>query len=119
MRNSEKRLLVIVLLLACIVPFVWSNSQLFHVWRVQKHIQRIGPAWEAFQRTNSGFEGVQFFAYTGGNGMLGAYGAIGTEEQVQRLRRFIDVTSPPRPVYLGALRVVGDDAPDTNKLSKP
>ena len=52
---------------------------------------------------------VQLFAYTGGDGMFGASGEIASEEDLSKLRKFMESTSPPRPIYLNFVQVLGPE----------
>ena len=74
--------------------------------RIQSHISKIQPEWQEFQRENSGFEGVRFYSFTGGNGMFSAIGEVKTEADLAKLKRFMESTDPPRPVFLYGLRVL-------------
>ena len=71
------------------------------------HIARIKPLWESFRTSHLGFEDVRLFAYTDGDGMLGVSGFVPFDEDVVRLREFLEGTVPPRPVYLKGVRVAG------------
>jgi hypothetical protein len=105
-----KRLLLLALLLACIVPFApLANPQLRHLRQVRSHIARIRPEWERFRAEHPGFDRVELFAYTDGDGMFGANGYVALDEQVPQLQKFMESTAPPRPVYVGAVRVVGPE----------
>jgi hypothetical protein len=77
-----------------------------NVYRVQKHISRVMPLWQEFQRKNRGFEQVRFYSYTDGGGMFSAIGEVATDADRAKLRAFMESTNPPRPVYLGGLRVL-------------
>ena len=107
----EKRLLLLAAILVCIVPFApMLNSQLRHLRQVRAHIGAVAPQWEAFQRQNPGFESVQLFAYTGGDGMFGAAGHVPTHGHVQMLKAFMERSSPPRPIFVGAVQIVDQEA---------
>src|SRR3974377_1870503 len=73
------------------------NSQWKRLQEVDDHIALIQPQWIAFTNKNSGFQGVQLFAFTGGDGMLGAVGSVPSEEHLARLKTFLEKTRPPRP----------------------
>ncbi len=107
------RLLLLMALLACIVPFApMLNSQSRHLGQVSAHIEAVAPQWEAFKRQNPSFESVRLFAYTGGDGMFGASGQVPTDEHMQKLRAFMEGTKPPRPVFVEAVQVVDQAAID-------
>jgi hypothetical protein len=102
-----KRLLLIALLLACVVPFApLANPQLRHLHQVRNHIARIDAEWETFKRENTNFEDVHLFAYTGGDGMFGANGYVRSDADLTKLRAFMEGTKPPRPVFLDSVRVL-------------
>jgi hypothetical protein len=104
-----KRLFIAMAAL-CVLVLMFSpflNSQTRHLWAIDGHIAKIDPLWRDFRATHSGFEGVELFGYTGGDGMFGAYGYIATDAQLEQLRKFMESTAPPRPVYLESVRVVG------------
>jgi hypothetical protein len=102
----SKRLLLLTLLLACVVPFApLGNSQSRHLRQVEKHIARIAQEWDAFRRANAGFEKIHLFAYTGGDGMFGAYGGVRSDSDRERLRGFMAATKPPRPVFVDSIEV--------------
>lgn len=109
-RARTIELLAIAGLVACVAFVRIWTSQLGHIYRVRRHIERITPAWLEFQHTNQGFEQVHLFAYTGGDGTFGAYGAIWSSSDLERLRAFMESTHPPRPVYVGAVRVFDTNA---------
>jgi hypothetical protein len=85
------------------------NSQTRHLRAVGAHIEKIAPQWEKFRTEHPGFDQVKLFAYTDGDGMFGANGDVATDEQVSQLRKFMEGTAPPRPVYVGAVHVVGPE----------
>lgn len=74
--------------------------------RIENHIRKIQPEWQAFQRENNGFEGVRFSVFTGGNGMFAAVGEVGTVTERAKLKEFMVSTDPPRPIFLRGLRVL-------------
>lgn len=101
-----KRLLVIMMVTPWLYLIVYYgapmlNSQRRHLIAVERHIEKIATDWNAFQRTNTGLEGVHLFAYTGGDGMFGIYGDIWTKADEAKLRAFMENTKPPRPIYFG------------------
>ena len=111
-RAQAKRLIVIGAVGICLafaiqygVPKL--NSQRRHLRAVEVHIVRIKPLWESFRTSHLEFEDVSLFAYTGGDGMLGVSGFVPFDEDVVRLREFLEGTVPPRPVYLKGVRVAG------------
>lgn len=110
LKHREVRLLAIAALLACIVPFAPRfNPQLRHLQQVERHITIIRPQWEDFKRQNAGFEFIQFFSYTGGDGLFGAYGYVPSEQHLASLKAFMESTNPPRPLYLKAVLVVAQE----------
>ena len=86
---------------------------------IDEHIQKIEAAWERFRVEHKGFEKVELFGYTDGDGMFGAHGTVASDEQVEQLRKFMESTFPPRPVYLESVQVAGEDFFDTNRVTKP
>lgn len=99
-----KRLLVIAMVTPWLYLIVYYgapmlNSQRRHLIAVERHIEKIAPDWIAFQRTNTGFERVHLFAYTGGDGKFGAYGDVWTTADKAKLRAFMEGTKPPRPIF--------------------
>jgi hypothetical protein len=80
---------------------------------------KIAPQWERFRAEHPGFQDVRLFPYTGGDGMFGANGEVSTEEQVAALRKFMEDTYPPRPVFLDSVRVVGPEFFEFQRKSKP
>jgi hypothetical protein len=100
-----KRLLVI----AIVTPWLFLivhygtpqlTSQGRHLRSVEMHIAKIAPQWDKFRAEHPGFQEVKFFAYTDGDGMFGGSGSVETEEQVSQLRKFMESSQPPRPIYL-------------------
>jgi hypothetical protein len=85
------------------------NSQMRHLRSVDEHLTKIAPLWENFRATHPGFEQVKLFAYTDGDGMFGACGFVASNEQLSELRRFMQSTAPPRPVYVGSVQVAGHE----------
>lgn len=113
--QREKILLLIALVLAALIPFrPFISSQLRHMRQVQSHIAQITPQWDTFRRQNSGFEMVTLGAWTGRDGLFGAFGMVPSEEHRQRLKAFMESTLPPRPVYL-TVQVVGQEVIDDLK----
>ena len=74
--------------------------------RIQKHITHIAPKWDEFQDQNNGFEDVRFIPFTGGGGMFSAYGKVATEEDLAKLKKFMESTNSPRPIDLRSIRVL-------------
>ena len=114
MTPRGKRLLII----AMVVPWLFLavyygapllNSQTRHMKAVDAHIEKITPQWKRFCAEHPGFDQVTLFAYTDGDGMFGAHGHVATDEQVVELRKFMESTTPPRPVYVGAVQVAGPE----------
>jgi hypothetical protein len=104
-----KRLLVIMvvtpfLFLAVFFGAPMLNPQMRNLAAVRRHIDKIDPHWLEF-KTNPDFEFVELFAWTGSNGLFGVYGELPTEESLHELKEFMQQTDPPRPIYLGAVRV--------------
>ena len=115
----EIRLLCISAGLACIVPFApLMNSQLRHLRQVRAHVSSIRSEWNAFKSQNDGFELVEFFDYTGGDGMFGAYGYVPTEQHMSKLEAFLQSTQPPRPLYLKNVGVLDPESFDELKKRK-
>ena len=104
-----KRLLLATPFLCIVVMIVapMLNSQRRHLIAVRDHIARIAPQWKDFRATHPGFQEVKLFDYTGGDGMFGANGFVPTDEELAQLRRFMESTMPPRPIYLDSVHVVG------------
>jgi hypothetical protein len=107
-----KRLLIIAMVAPWLFLAVYFgtpllNSQARHMREVDAHIAKITAQWYRFRAEHTGFNDVRLFVYTGGDGMFGAYGNVATDAQVLELRKFMESTAPPRPVYLGAVHVVG------------
>jgi hypothetical protein len=120
-----KRLLVMAMVIPwlCVIVMLVTpmlNSQTRHLRAAEKHIEKVTPQWENFRATHPGFEKVQLFAYTGGDGMFGASGEVASDEKLSELRKFMESTSPPRPVYIGAVLWPGWSGPadvsQTNNL---
>jgi hypothetical protein len=119
-----KRLLIILAVTPWLFLLVYYgspylNSQRRHLMAIDQHIQKIGPQWDRFRAEHKGFEKVELFGYTGGDGMFGAYGRVASDEQVEQLRKFMESTSPPRPIYVHSVDVVGEDLFETNRVTKP
>ena len=118
-----KRLLIILAVTPWLVLLVYFgtpylSSQHRHLKAINEHIQKIEPTWQRFRAEHKGFEQVELFSYTDGDGMFGASGRVASHEQVEQLRKFMESTSPPRPIYLGWVLV--DEVPSvTNKVTKP
>ena len=105
MKPSDRKLLIVLAFVLIATFFIIWNSQVMNLRRIQGHITKIQPEWQEFQRKNSGFEGVRFYTFTGGNGMFSAVGEVNTEEDLTKLKRFMESTDPPRPVFMRVLRV--------------
>ncbi len=79
---------------------------------IRRHIEAIQPQWEQFRSQNPGFEDVEFFAGTGGNGMFGASGHLPSQEHLQKLKRFMEDSNPPRAVNLRLIEVLDEESFD-------
>jgi len=117
-----KRLLVI----AAATPFVcllvlWAapkfNSQSRNLAAVRQHIESIQPQWDEFAKAD-GFQFVELYAYTGGSGMFAASGYVPSEDHLAKLKAFMESTSPPRPVDLGAVQVLEPEAFEVMRKAK-
>jgi hypothetical protein len=97
-------------------PFL--NTQTRHLRAVDAHIKKIAPQWERFRATHTGFDQVTFFAYTAGDGMFGASGHVATDEQLSELRKFMENTAPPRPVFLDSVQVAGPEFIEPQKAEQ-
>ena len=106
MKPSDRKLLIVLACVLIATFFIIWNSQIMNLRRIQSHISQIQPEWQEFQRKNSGFERVSFYSFTGGNGMFSAVGEVKLEEDLAKLRQFMESTDPPRPVFLRGLRVL-------------
>jgi hypothetical protein len=110
--SRGKRLLIIAMVTPWLFLVVYYgtpllNSQTRHLRAVRAHIEKISPDWDQFRAQHRGFDQVTLFAYTGGDGMFGAHGYVDTDQQLTELRRFMESTVPPRPVFLEFVRVFG------------
>ena len=83
------------------------NPQLRHLRQVNQHITLVRTKWEEYKRTHPELQAVQLFAYTGGDGMFGAYGYVDSEADLTELKTFMESTSPPRPIYVKSVHVLG------------
>jgi hypothetical protein len=45
------------------------------------------------------FKGIQVWAYTGLDGAVGVGGWVPSEESLAELKKMVESTAPPRPVY--------------------
>ncbi|MGZ4974759.1 MAG: hypothetical protein ACXWDN_18535 [Limisphaerales bacterium] len=119
-----KRLLVIAMVTPWLFLIVYYgapmlNSQRRNLMAVEDHIAKIAPQWERFRAGHPGFQDVKLFAYTDGDGMFGANGYVATDEQVSELRKFMESTGSPRPIYVGSVHVVGPEFVEFQKKSEP
>jgi hypothetical protein len=97
-----KRLLMLLVILACVIVFgPFMNSQFRHMRQVQQHIASIGPAWIEFRARNGGFQDIRLVPFTGGDGTFGVFGDVPTETHRDMLKSFLASTNPPRPIHLG------------------
>src|SRR5687767_1739038 len=96
----------ILLLIALIVGIVFSlrsflpwheNIQFTNLQKIEAHIKSIQPKWKEFKANNPGYEDVTLTAYTGGDGMFGAFGKVPTDAHAAKLKNFLVRTQPPRP----------------------
>lgn len=106
MKPNDRKLLIVLSCVLTLAFFTIWNSQIMNLQRVQRHISRVTPIWQDFQRKNSGFERVRFYSFTGGDGMFSAVGEVSTDADRAKLREFMESTDPPRPIHLGGLRVL-------------
>jgi hypothetical protein len=106
MKPSDRKLLIFLACVLIATFYIIWNSQVMNLPRIQRHISEIQPEWEDFQRNNNGFEDVRFYSFTGGNGMFSALGEVKTEADLAKLKRFMESTDPPRPIFLRSLRVL-------------
>jgi hypothetical protein len=106
MKPSDRKLLIFLACVLIATFYIIWNSQVMNLPRIEKHISKIQPEWQEFQRENSGFEDVRFYSFTGGNGMFSAVGEVKTEADLAKLQRFMESTDPPRPIHMGGLRVL-------------
>lgn len=118
-----KRLLIIAMVTPWLFLAVYFgapllSSQARHMRCVDEHIAKITPQWNRFRAEHPGFDDVKFFVYTGGDGMFGANGKVATEAQVLELRKFMENTAPPRPIYLDSIYVVGPEFFESQKTSQ-
>lgn len=91
------------------------NSQRRHLLAVERHIAAIAPQWNKFRMEHPGFENVQLFAYTGGDGMFGAHGSVPGEGHIIKLRQFMESARPPRPIFLEPIYLA---PPDINRVKR-
>ena len=108
-----KRLLVMLavtpwLFLIVFLGSPYLGSQRRHLMAVESHLDKIRPTWLVYQDEHREFEALRLFAYTGGDGMIGVQGYVASTQQLQHLRAFLEASNPPRPVFLGAVRVLGE-----------
>lgn len=106
MKRSDRKLLIVLAGVLVATFFFHWNSQPMNLSRIQKHISDIQPEWQEFQRKNSGYDGVRFYSFTGGNGMFSAIGEVKTQADLAKLRQFMESTDPPRPIFMRGLRVL-------------
>jgi hypothetical protein len=109
-----KRLLVIAMVTPWLFLIVYYgapmlNSQRRHLIEVEDHIAKIAPQWQRFRAEHPGFQDVKLFAYTDGDGMFGANGNVASDEQASELKKFMEGTSSPCPIYVGSVHVVGPE----------
>jgi hypothetical protein len=109
-----------MVLCACLVVYVLSpfwkphynalfNAQARNLLAVERHIKAIRPSWQKLKSTTRGFDCVHLFAYTGSNGVLGAYGVVPSSQHLARVRAFLESTKPPTGLYLAPVRVGDED----------
>ena len=91
------------------------NPQTRNLRAVEEHIEKIAPLWNQFRAQHPGFDQVTLFAYTGGDGLFGAYGNVATDDKIPELRKFMESTTPPRPVFLESVQVVGPEFSEPQK----
>lgn len=86
---------------------------------MEEHISKITPEWESFRVKHAGLQDVKLFAYTGGDGMFGANGTVATDEELAQLRKFMESTHPPRPVFVDTVSVVGPEILEFQRKNQP
>lgn len=86
-----------------------ESPQTINRRQVTEHIKAIEPQWERFKSTNSGFDLIEFWADTRGDGLFGVRGYLTSEVQVAELLTFITNSQPPRALYTNQLEVVDAD----------
>ena len=83
-----KRLLIILM----ITPFLYLAvyygapmlpSQLHNLRLIERHIEDIQPQWREFKR-DPDYQFVELFAWTGSNGLFGAYGELSRSPKTGR-----------------------------------
>jgi hypothetical protein len=92
------------------------NSEVRHLRAVDEHIRKIDPQWNQFRAQHPGLEQVTLFAYPGGDGLFGAYGYVAYDDKIRELRKFMESTSPPRPVFLDSVHVAGSKSYEVPKI---
>jgi len=105
----------------CAIAVVLSLVGAFHVFepeywqmrRVRRHIEDIGPQWDAFKRANPGFEVVQLFPmYDEAWGiMFAARGKISSRVDSKQLAEFMWSTEPPVSVDVSKVTTDFSDLP--------
>jgi hypothetical protein len=96
--------------------FKGFNSQEVHLRQVREHLIRIEPEWKRVYASRPEFSKVELSAYTGGDGMIAAFGSVPSEAAALAVSNFLQSTKPPRPIYLKALRIDDDS---TNEFQPP
>lgn len=96
---SLKRWLCLLFLLACIVPFKPQlNPQLRHLRQIDEYLKRVGPELAAFKNREPGFDAVKLTVMTSREGQIGVNTGPMMLEQLLIIKRFLEGTSPPRPL---------------------
>ncbi len=105
----ERRLLLIMaiapwlfVIVLSLKHFVWTQQR--NMDAVAVHIRSIEGSWAEFRRTHDGFDDVTLTPYTGGNGMLAAFGSVPTTNHLETLVEFLEGTHPPRPIFTDMIR---------------
>jgi hypothetical protein len=98
--RSKSRLLAVILVVGA-SGLLWGPPllQWIHLCQVEAYLKNIQPAWTAFQNQHEGFAGIRLLPYTNSGGLLGVWGVVPTEGDLERLNRFLKETKPPRPIH--------------------
>ena len=92
----------IYVILALASPIYLIPPQYWQLRRVQRHIANVRPQWDAFKRTNPGFEAIELYPMTDSpyawGVMFAARGRISPNVNSMRLAEFMWSTKPPSSV---------------------